>query len=128
MSTLQNEYKNSEHKHDIRRSLNRAVSVRYHPESRCVVVLMSSGTTIRFHARLAEKLANSKPEILANVEITSSGLGLYWPDLNVNVSIPGIMTGRGVFSEEQWNLLKFNQMHEKHRHGRFGLKRADLAP
>jgi Protein of unknown function (DUF2442) len=49
---------------------------------------------------LIEGLASGKAAQLAEIEISSAGLGLHWPQLDADVYIPVLL--RGVFGSHRW--------------------------
>ena len=59
-----------------------------------VIVHLSTGVEVAFPATLAEGLANASPEELVEIEISPSGLGLYWPRLDADLYVPALFAGR----------------------------------
>lgn len=45
-------------------------------------------------------LQSATKEQIARVEILGSGTGLHWPDLNVDLYVPGLL--RGVYGNKKW--------------------------
>ncbi|MCP5265590.1 MAG: DUF2442 domain-containing protein [Burkholderiaceae bacterium] len=83
----------------------RAISARY---SRGRVVLdLDNGCSFAFPAARAEGLADARAADLASVEITPSGLGLHWPRLDVDLSVPALL--RGMLGSRQW-MAKIGQV------------------
>ncbi|MDD2900853.1 MAG: DUF2442 domain-containing protein [Syntrophales bacterium] len=65
-----------------------AVAARY---DRCIgrlVIDLSTGLSIAFKPHDAEGLENAKPEQLAKIEISPSGFGLHFPDLELISTFP----------------------------------------
>ena len=65
-----------------------------------VVVGLNSGMQLAFPVRLAEGLADAAPDDLAEIEISTTGLGLHWPKLDADVYVPALL--QGVFGSKQW--------------------------
>lgn len=82
----------------------RATSARYDEQSRCMVIALSNGCSFAFPAHLAEGLENATPEQLANVEVLGKGSGLHWEDLDVDLSVAGILAG--LFGTEKYMAAK----------------------
>ncbi len=56
-----------------------------------IVVIMESGTEIRFPVAGNPRLANGTPQQLNNIE--ASPFGLHWPDLDEDLSFAGLLQG-----------------------------------
>ena len=82
------------------RDAGHAVSAHYDRRSGRVNVKLNSGVELAFPAKLAEGLADARPEKLADIEITPSGLGLHWPKLDADVYVPALL--QGVFGSKSW--------------------------
>jgi len=55
---------------------------------------------LTFPPRLAEGLQQASTEALSKIEISPTGLGLYWPDLDADLYVPGLTAG--VFGSSRW--------------------------
>ncbi len=53
-----------------------------------------------FDPNLAEGLADASPNSLADIEISPTGLGLHWPQLDADIYIPGLL--QGLFGSKSW--------------------------
>lgn len=85
-----------------------ATSGYFDPESCKVVIEIESGAEYRFPARLGQGLENTSEAELANIEISPSGLGIHWPDIDVGFSIPHLL--EGIYGTQQWmDSLKVGQ-------------------
>lgn len=69
----------------------KAVSAYYAPKKGRIVVELDSGVTFMFPAELAQGLADADFDAL---------LGLYWPSLDVDLSISGLLAG--IFGSPSW--------------------------
>ena len=78
----------------------RAKSVRYDEAADRVIVNFDNDCTFAFPPRLAEGLAAASPSQLASVEILGNGDGLHWSEIDVDLSIPGLMSG--IFGTRSW--------------------------
>ena len=78
----------------------RATAVRYDVRADRLVVELSNGATFAFPPRLTQELAGARPDQLAEVEIAGAGFGLHWPNLDADLSIPGLLAGR--FGTKAW--------------------------
>jgi hypothetical protein len=77
-----------------------AVSVRFNPATRRVTIDLNRGYSLSFSPERAQVLANASAEELAECEITSAGLGIYFPKLDHDMWVPAIVKGR--FGNDRW--------------------------
>ncbi|BAV66707.1 DUF2442 domain-containing protein [Sphingobium cloacae] len=82
------------------REAGHAVSARYDRRRARVVVALNTGVELTFPAGLAEGLADASPDSLAEIEISPAGLGLHWPKLDADLSVPGLL--QGVLGSKKW--------------------------
>ena len=78
----------------------RAVAARYHRRRSRVIVRLDNGLEMAFPPGLAEGLDTGSTVELANIEITPTGLGLHWPDLDADLYLPALL--KGVFGSPRW--------------------------
>jgi hypothetical protein len=78
----------------------RAAAARYDRRSNRIIVELRNGASFLFPPELAQGLRGASAGKLANVEITPSGEGLRWPDLDADFSLPGLMMG--MFGNKAW--------------------------
>jgi hypothetical protein len=69
------------------------VAARYNPKARRVVLSLSSGLDITFPPQCAEGLESASSAELREIEISPSGLGVYFPQLNVDLYLPALLEG-----------------------------------
>lgn len=100
MSMTEREFKQSEQRMQVSRQHAYAVAARYNRRRARVIVSLNTGVEITFPPKLAQGLVDADPGDLAKIEITPSGLGLHWPDLDTDLYIPGLLAG--AFSSKQW--------------------------
>lgn len=71
----------------------RADAVRYDRRNSRIIVDLTNGCTFAFPPRLAQGLEAASDEELDAVEILGAGYGLHWEALDVDLSVPGLLTG-----------------------------------
>jgi hypothetical protein len=77
-----------------------AVSARYDHRTRRVIIRLHSGLELAIPPRLVEGLSEATPEALAEIEVSPSGLGLHWPQLDADLYVPALLEGQ--FGSKQW--------------------------
>ncbi|TVP65574.1 MAG: DUF2442 domain-containing protein [Nodularia sp. (in: Bacteria)] len=82
------------------RSEPRAIKAFYEPNNQMVHIIFSNDAIFIFPAHLGQGLAGALDEDLAQVELTPSGEGLHWETLDVDLSIPGLMSG--LYGTKAW--------------------------
>jgi hypothetical protein len=70
-----------------------AVSARYDRRSGRVIVALSNRLDIAFCAEDAQGLAGHKPAELTEIEISPSGMGLYFPKVDADIYLPALLEG-----------------------------------
>jgi Protein of unknown function (DUF2442) len=75
-----------------------AISVKY-KEGR-IHVELNNGCAFIFPAAHAQGLVGAKAAQLRLIEITSAGLGLYWPKLDADLYVPTLV--KGVLGTKDW--------------------------
>jgi nucleoid DNA-binding protein len=78
----------------------RAKSARYNAETGEVVVELRNGGSFSFPTEMAQGLKGKSPRFLARVEVSGSGAGLHWEDLNAHFSVKGLASS--VFGSKSW--------------------------
>jgi hypothetical protein len=78
----------------------RAMSARYDRRRLRLVVRLDNGLELAFPPRLAEGLDNAKPEELSVIEISPTGLGSHWPNLDADLYLPALISG--IFDSPSW--------------------------
>lgn len=71
----------------------RAATARYDRQLDRVIVDLTNGCTFAFPPRIAQGLETATADQLAEVEILGLGYGLHWENLDVDLSLPGLMAG-----------------------------------
>lgn len=77
-------------------------AVRAHYDGRVcqIVVVLNTGVEFRFPAKAAQGLENAQPKDLGQIEITPSGLGLYFPLLDADLFLPSLLDG--ILGSRRW--------------------------
>jgi hypothetical protein len=70
-----------------------AMHARYDRGTDRVVISLSSGIEIAFRPRHAQGIEHAKPQQLAKIEITPSGLGIHFPKLDADIYLPALLEG-----------------------------------
>ena len=100
MATTENEFREAEARSEAARAAGHAVAARYDRHRARIVVRLNTGIELTFPVRLVEGLATATAVELAEIEISPTGLGLHWPRLDADLSVPGLM--HGVFGSRNW--------------------------
>ncbi|HEY0100312.1 MAG TPA: DUF2442 domain-containing protein [Pyrinomonadaceae bacterium] len=69
----------------------RALSARYDPDSRQVIIRLRGGEDLAFSPELFPNLRGAAPGDLKEVEVTPSGEGLHWESLDEDLSVPALL-------------------------------------
>lgn len=81
-----------------------AVAARYDRGRDRVVVTLGSGVDVSFSPSSAEGLENATASQLQPIEITPSGLGIYFPKLDADLYLPALL--EGVLGSRKWMAAK----------------------
>ena len=74
-----------------RRTKPFAQSVRYVRATRMLRVDLTNGATVMLPVSLIPALARASDAALANVEVAPSGIGLHWEQLDVDLTVAGLV-------------------------------------
>lgn len=77
-----------------------AVAVRYDGEHDRLQVILDTGVELSFAPRLVQGLGGAEVDDLVEAEISPSGHGVYFPRLNADVYLPGLL--EGVMGTRRW--------------------------
>jgi Protein of unknown function (DUF2442) len=78
----------------------RAVKAWYEVQSERIFIEIQNGVVMGFPYKLLQGLELAMPEQLTEVEVTSSGYGLYWKSLDVDLGVPQLVAG--IFGTKTW--------------------------
>jgi hypothetical protein len=79
--------------HELQARFPRAVSACYQPGTGKIVVHLSSRLDVSFSPQDAQGLEDARPSQLQDIEISPSGFGLYFPALDADIYVPGLLEG-----------------------------------
>ena len=81
---------------------NRVVEIYYDPKPQfdLFVLKLTDGSRTFIGREKLQGLQSAKKSQIANVEIIGKGTGLHWPDLDLDYSISGLLSG--IFGNKQW--------------------------
>jgi hypothetical protein len=68
-----------------------AIAARYDKAKRRLVVDLANGMTLLIPTHLLQGLQAAKAKELSEVEILGVGSGLYWPKLDVDIALTGLL-------------------------------------
>lgn len=81
-----------------------AVGARFDRKSGRIIVNLSSGVDVSFSPSDAEGLENATTSQLEVIEISPSGLGIYFPRLDADIYLPALL--EGVLGSRKWMAAK----------------------
>lgn len=94
MVTLKNEFEAADARAVARLGkMPKAVSARYDRRIGRLVIDLSSGLSVVFKPHDAQGLEHAKPDQLTRIEISLSGLGLHFPELDADLYLPAVLEG-----------------------------------
>lgn len=73
-----------------------------------VVVTLASGIELALPPRLVQGLEHAKPDDLAEIEITPTGLGLHFPKLDADLYIPALLSG--LLGTKSWSAAEMGKV------------------
>ena len=71
----------------------RAVSAHYDRQADRIVIELASGCTFLFPPGIAQDLQDATPDQLADIEVSPVGFALHWPQVDVDLSVAGLVAG-----------------------------------
>jgi hypothetical protein len=77
-----------------------AVAARYDDATNKVVVSLANGVDISFPPSGAQGLEGATPSQLRDVEVTGAGTGIFFPQLDADLYVPGLI--EGVMGTRKW--------------------------
>jgi predicted component of type VI protein secretion system len=76
-----------------RRTDPAAVSARYDPRTKRIVIRLNSGIDLAFAPQNVQGLENAQADELKEIEISPTGSGLHFPRIDADVYIPSLLKG-----------------------------------
>jgi hypothetical protein len=71
----------------------RAVSAQYDSHTNLIIIYLRGGNTFSFSPKWVPGLREASATDLSNIEITPSGAGLHWENLDEDLSVPALLQG-----------------------------------
>ena len=65
-----------------------------------LILTLTNGCSVEIPVALIEILADASDEDRGTIEISGTGYGLHWPALDLDLSVPGLLSG--VFGTRAW--------------------------
>lgn len=100
MEITENELEQAEERAEALREAGYAVSARYDRATERVIIDLNTGVQLIVPTAKIEGLSGAAPEDLEEIEVSPAGLGLYWPALDADVYLPGLL--QGIFGTRRW--------------------------
>jgi Protein of unknown function (DUF2442) len=85
---------------ETRQKYPKAIAARYDYETGKILVTLRNGTVFPFSPQEAEGLEHASAAELERIEISASGFGIHFPELDADFSLPGLLDGR--FGSKKW--------------------------
>jgi hypothetical protein len=92
---------------DLHAHAPRAVSARYDQRTGRIVLHLSSRLIVSFAPHDAEGLEDARPSQLKEIEISPSGFGLHFPELDADIYIPALL--EGFLGSKAWMASRLGQ-------------------
>jgi hypothetical protein len=77
----------------LRSSEPRATNARYDRAQGRVIIDLDNDCTFTFPPRSVQGLEKASDDQISSIEILGQGYGLHWEELDVDLSLPGLMAG-----------------------------------
>jgi hypothetical protein len=97
----------------LRASTPTATAAYYDRRTRDIIVKLSTGIGIFFSPKDAQGLEEATPAQLSEIEITPSGFGLYFPEVDADIDVPNLL--EGVFGSRKWMAVRLGAQGGKAR-------------
>jgi hypothetical protein len=78
----------------------RASTVVYRPKEHALQMRLTNGAAITLPLELIPNLRRASPQDIRAVEILGQGVGLHWESLDLDISVPGLLSS--VFAGPEW--------------------------
>jgi hypothetical protein len=78
----------------------RAIKAYYSSTENTIAIHLNTGAIFIIPINHVQWLNGADRELLAKVEVTPLGDGLHWEELDIDLSIPGLLSGK--FGDAQW--------------------------
>ncbi|HWG18204.1 MAG TPA: DUF2442 domain-containing protein [Acidobacteriaceae bacterium] len=98
-----------------RASTPHAIAAYYDRKTRNIIVKLSSGVGLFFSPEDAQGLEKATTAQLNEIEISASGFGLHWPQLDADLYVPGLL--EGLMGSAKWMAARLGARGGKSRSG-----------
>ncbi len=89
-------------------TLPRVLSAHYDRKTRRVVLHLSTRLVVSFSPEAAEGLEDARPSELAKIEVSPSGFGIHFPELNADLYLPALL--EGFLGSKKWMASRLGRM------------------
>ncbi|MFE4105781.1 DUF2442 domain-containing protein [Almyronema epifaneia] len=72
----------------------------YNEENKLIIIELANDVIFSFPTRLIQGLDKASKEQLVAIEISPSGQGLHWEELDIDLDIPNLLSG--IFGTKSW--------------------------
>jgi hypothetical protein len=93
---------------DLQASIPRALSAHYDRKTGRIVVHLSSKLIVSFSPGDVEGLKDARPSQLDKIEISPSGFGIHFPDMDADLYVPGLL--EGFLGSKTWMASRLGQV------------------
>ena len=93
---------------ELQTSTPRAVSARYDRRGGRIVIELSTGLEVGFLPELAQGLEKASAAQLRKIEISPSGNGIHFPDLDADLYVPALL--EGAFGSRRWMAARLGRL------------------
>jgi len=93
---------------ELQATIPRAVSAHYDRRSGHIVVHLTSKLIVSFSPRDAQGLEDARATQLDEIEISPSGYGIYFPKLDADIYVPGLL--EGLRGSRKWMASRLGQI------------------
>lgn len=96
-----------------RNSFSPASQARYDARRDRIEITLNSGLELGFAPHDVQELESASPAQLRKIEITPSGLGIYFPDVDADIYLPALM--EGMLGSRRWMASRLGRSGGKSR-------------
>ena len=93
---------------DLQARIPRAVSAHYDHKTGRIVIHLSSKLIVSFSPGDVEGLEDARPSQLSKIEISPSGFGVYFPAVDADLYVPGLL--EGFLGSKTWMAFRLGQL------------------
>ena len=98
---------------ELQAIIPKAISAHYERKSRHIVIHLNSKLILSFFPKDVQGLERATPSQLEQIEISPSGFGIYFPQLDADLYIPGLL--EGFLGSRKWMAARLGQIRGQSR-------------